>query len=164
MVLISITKNLKKMKTSDFTTTLLVDKAPGETFEVINDVRGWWSEDFEGSTSRLNDIFTVRFGEVFITSKVVEFIPGTKIVWQVTDCNKPWLKNTKEWNGTKMCWEISLHDNKTQIRFTHIGLAPEIECFEVCSNAWGEYLRQSLLPLIATGKGKPTPKKAKTGV
>ena len=144
------------MKTSDYTTTLLVAKTPEEVFNAINDVRAWWSEDMEGLTDKLNDVFTVRFGEVFITSKVTELIPGKKIVWLVTDCNKPWLKNTKEWNGTKMSWEIHEKDNKTQIRLTHLGLVPEIECFDACSNAWGEYLQDSLLKLINTGKGKPT--------
>ena len=144
------------MKIPDFTTTLMVDTNTEVTFNAINNVRGWWSEDFEGSTGKLNDIFTVRFGEVFITSKVVELIPGRKIVWHVLDCNKPWLKNTKEWNDTKMCWEISEKNEKTQVRFTHIGLVPAIECFDVCSNAWGEYLQQSLRNLANTGKGKPT--------
>ena len=144
------------MKIPDFTTTLMVDTNTEVTFNAINNVRGWWSEDFEGSTGKLNDIFTVRFGEVFITSKVVELIPGRKIVWHVLDCNKPWLKNTNEWNDTKMCWEISENNEKTQVRFTHIGLVPAIECFDVCSNAWGEYLQQSLRNLANTGKGKPT--------
>jgi hypothetical protein len=91
----------------------------------------------------------------------VELIPGKKIVWQVLDCNKPWLKNTKEWNGTEMSWDISEKDGKTHIHFTHIGLVPVVECYDVCSNAWGEYLQQSLLPLITKGKGKPTAKKIK---
>jgi len=150
------------MKTSDFTATLLVDPTPEEAFKSINSVSKWWSEDFEGSTAGLNDIFTVRFGEVFITSKVVELVPGRKIVWQVLDCNKPWLKNTKEWNDTKMSWEISVKENKTQIRFTHIGLVSEVECFEVCSKAWSQYLQHSLLGLITTGEGQPTPKENKT--
>ena len=150
------------MKTPDFTTTLPVNHAPGKTFNAINNVMGWWSEDMTGSTVKLHDTFTVRFREVYITSEVVEFIPGKKIVWQVTDCNKPWLKNTKEWNGTKISFEISEADSKTQVHFAHIGLVPEVECFDVCSNAWTEYLQGSLLQLINTGKGKPTPKKANT--
>jgi len=150
------------MKTSDFTATLLVDQTPEEAFKSINNVSKWWSEDMEGSTAKLNDIFTVRFGEVFITSKVVELTPGKKIVWQVLDCNKPWLKNTKEWNDTQMSWEIASTDSKTQIRFTHLGLVSEIECFKVCSKAWSQYLQHSLLGLITTGKGQPTAKENKT--
>ena len=49
-------------------------------------------------------------------------------------------------------------DNKTQIHFTHIGLVPKIECYSDCSNAWSQYIQQSLLSLITTGKGQPDPK------
>ena len=55
--------------------------------------------DFEGSLKKQEDVFTVRFGKVYITMKVTELIPDQKIVWYVTDCNKPWLKNKKEWQS-----------------------------------------------------------------
>jgi len=146
------------METTDFTISLLVEQTPEQALNAINNVPDWWTKDFEGRTEKVNDIFTVRFGEVFITSKVVELIPGKKAVWLVTDCNKPWLKNKKEWVDTKMSWEISEKDNKTELRFTHLGLVPEIECFGVCSNAWTGYLRKSLWSLITTGIGQPDSK------
>jgi hypothetical protein len=63
-----------------------------------------------------------------------------------------------EWTNTKVVFEISTRGNKTEIRFTHEGLVPAYECFDVCSNAWGSYVNGSLRSLIATGKGQPTPK------
>ena len=147
---------MKAITTQDYTTTLLVSQTPEHVFDAINNVAAWWSASFEGSTEKLNDIFTVRFGEVYITSEITELVPAKKIVWHVMDCNKPWLKNTKEWNGTDMIWEISKKGEQTQLHFRHLGLVPEVECYDVCSNAWSEYLQQSLLPLITKGKGKPT--------
>jgi len=41
------------------------------------------------------------------------------------------------------------------LTFTHVGLVPEYECFEVCSDGWGTYVGQSLRALITTGKGMP---------
>ena len=63
--------------------------------------------------------------------------------------------NKAEWVDTKIVFEIVEKENKTQLRFTHLGLVPEYECFEVCVNGWTHYIRQSLFGFITTGKGLP---------
>ncbi len=146
------------MKTQDYTTNIKVNATPQAAFKSINSVTNWSTENLEGSSQKLNDEFTVRFGEVHVsTQKLVEFIPNKKVVWLVTDSNLNFIKDRQEWTNTKISFEIFEKDNKTQIRFTHLGLAPK-ECFDACSNAWSEYVHQSLLRLINTGKGQPTPK------
>jgi hypothetical protein len=50
---------------------------------------------------------------------------------------------------------ISETDGGTETRFTHLGLIPEYECFDVCSDAWGFYVNTSLRSLITTGAGQP---------
>jgi hypothetical protein len=145
------------MKTKDYTTTITVDATPQEVFKNINSVTKWWTKNLKGSTQKLNDEFTVQFGDVHVsTQKLVEVIPDKKVVWLVTDSRLNFIDNKQEWTGSKISFEISELQNKTQIRFTHHGLTPEVECFNDCSNAWGEYIQESLLPLINTGKGKPT--------
>lgn len=37
------------MENSDFNITFLLEQTPAEIFNVINNVRGWWSEELEGS-------------------------------------------------------------------------------------------------------------------
>ena len=44
----------------DFNTTLLVDAAPSEVYDAINNVRGWWSEEIEGDTDKLGAEFNYR--------------------------------------------------------------------------------------------------------
>ncbi len=143
------------MEKQDYTVSITVAATPQQAFEAINDVAGWWTKAFEGDSEKPEDVFTVRFGETYITSSVVELIPFKKITWLVTDCNKHWLKNKKEWNGTRMDWSISDGEDGTTITFTHIGLVPGIECYNGCEGAWNSYIKESLFKLLSEGKGKP---------
>ena len=90
--------------------------------------------------------------------KLIEVIPDKKVVWLVLDNYFKFTKDKSEWKGTKIIFEISQKDNKTQIRFTHLGLVPEYECFDICRDAWTNYIQNSLCSLITTGKGQPNGK------
>jgi hypothetical protein len=35
---------------------------------------------------------------------------------------------------------------------------PGYECYKVCYDAWGNYIKSSLYNFITTGKGQPNPK------
>ena len=67
-------------------------------------------------------------------------------------------KDKTEWTGTKIIFDISQKDGKTQLVFTHKGLVPSYECFEICRDAWTNYIQNSLRNLITTGKGQPNGK------
>ena len=149
------------MATSNFTVTLSVDQTPKEAFRAVNDIQGWWIEEIEGNSKKLDDEFAVRFADIhYSKQKLIEFIPDTKVVWLVTDSELSFLKDKSEWTGTKISFEIAKQNNKTQVRFTHHGLVPDIECYGACSNAWGDYIRNSLFSFITTGKGQPFRKEA----
>lgn len=67
----------------------------------------------------------------------------------------PWVSEQAEWRGTEIRFDLSEAEGGTQVRFTHVGLLQEHECFDVCANAWGGYIGGSLKKLITTGKGSP---------
>jgi hypothetical protein len=151
------------MKNQDYTVAILVDQTPQKTFDAINNVTGWWTENLEGSSQKLGDEFSVSFWDVhYSKQKLIEVIPGEKVVWLVTDSKLTFVKDESEWTGSKIIFDISQQDGKTQVRFTQLGLVPEVECYSGCSNAWGGYITNSLRDLIVTGKGQPTPKEMKT--
>src|SRR6478735_2541934 len=144
------------MKKQDYTVSIIVNADAHKAFKAINSVTKWWTENLEGSSQKLNDEFTVRFDDVHMsTQKLVELIPGKKVVWLVTDSKLNFVKDKQEWTNTKIVFDIAEKDNKTQIRFTHLGLIPDVECYDGCSNAWGQYIQGSLLKLLTDGKGIP---------
>lgn len=144
------------MTTSDFTTTILVDQTPKEVFDAITNVRGWWSEEIEGDTEKLNDEFTYHYEDVHrCKMKLVDVIPNEIVVWRVMDNYFKFTQDKSEWKGNKIIFEIKQKEGKTQLQLTQLGLTPEYECFDICSNAWTHYIRESLFSLITTGRGMP---------
>jgi hypothetical protein len=139
----------------NFTTTFLVSQTPDQVFAAINDVRQWWAGDIEGSTDKMGDEFTYRYEDVhYSKQRITESVPGRKVVWHVTDATIASVSDQREWKGTDVTFEITIKGDKTELRFTHVGLVPELECFEDCSDAWGFFVKSSLRSLITTGKGQ----------
>lgn len=145
------------MDNKDFTTTLLVERTPKEAFDAINNVREWWTQDLQGNSQKLNDEFTVRFfDDVHVsTQKLIEVIPNKKVVWLVTDSKLNFIKDKSEWTNTTISFEISNHDNKTKINFTHFGLVPNVKCYSSCVKGWTYFINGSLFKLLTEGKGTP---------
>ena len=143
------------MKQRDFNCRISANVSPSEAFDKISRVPEWWVTNIEGKTKILHDIFIYHHGQASVTFKIIEVVPDKKIVWLVTDCNIPYLKNIKEWNDTKAIWDISNKDSLTQIDFTHLGLVPDLECYQACERGWSLYIKESFFKFLTTGKGLP---------
>jgi len=144
------------MNARSYTTTIFVDATPERIFNAINDVRGWWSQDIEGITDQTGKEFTFRGKDIHYSKiKVTELVPGQKIEWLVLDNYMNFIEDQSEWKDTRISFEISQDSDRAKVRFTHIGLVPAYECFDVCSNAWAFFIHDSLRNLITTGEGQP---------
>lgn len=147
---------METIQQTDYAIAFEVEKPSNDVYVAINNVPRWWTENFEGSSKKIDDEFVVTFSETFIKLKVVEQRTNFRIVWEVIDCHKHFLKNPKEWVGTKICFDLDNIDyESTRIRFTHVGLVEPLECYDICSDAWGRYLLGSLKNLINKGQGTP---------
>ena len=146
------------MSNKDFTTSIRVNKTPQEVFDAVNNVRGWWSENVAGITDRQGEEFLYRYKDVHICKmRITELVPGTSVVWLVLDNEFNFTQDKNEWKGNNIVFEIEQQGKETQLTFTHHGLVPEYECYNVCFDAWTSYIQGSLKSLIETGQGKPNP-------
>ncbi|MEU5994654.1 SRPBCC domain-containing protein [Spirillospora sp. NPDC047418] len=142
-----------------FATTFAVDRSPQEAFEAITDVRGWWSQGVEGVADRVGGEFDYRFKDVHrCRIRVTELVPGRKVAWLVLDNYFNFTDDQAEWKDTEVVFEITENGGGAEIHFTHVGLVPQYECYDVCANAWAGYIGGSLRNLITTGEGQPNPK------
>ena len=87
------------------------------------------------------------------TQTLTEVIPRKRVVWHVTDSWIGFVDDKSEWDDSDIVFDITAEDGKTAVRLTHVGLTPNVECFDTCSNAWSAYMLKSLRELITTGKG-----------
>jgi hypothetical protein len=137
------------MTNHDFTTTISVDQTPDEAYSAILHVGGWWVGNNEGMCGEIGDEFIHRDEEAhYCKLRVTELVPERKVTWLVLDNYFNFVGDQDEWKGTQITFEIAEAEGRTQVRFAHLGLAPEFECFDVCSNAWGSLINGSLRTLI----------------
>ena len=144
------------MTSQNFTTTFVVDQTPDETFAAVTNVRGWWSGEIEGRTDAQGEEFTYRYEDIHYTKqRISELVPGRKVVWQIVESRLNFTEDPNEWTGTEVVFEVAPKGDQTEVRFSHVGLAPDVECYDQCSSAWLFYINNSLRQLITTGVGAP---------
>ena len=141
---------------SDFATTFTVDRPAAQVFAAVLDARGWWNTTIDGSTMSVGDEFGFEVPGLARTRiRVTSLTPDKRVEWLVTDNAFGFVHDQTEWIGNRIVFEIEPAGEQVKLRFTQHGLVPEYECYDVCSNAWAFFIRESLRSLIETGKGQP---------
>ena len=144
------------MTATNYTRTLLIERAtPVQVFDAVTNPRAWWSEDVLGDPDRLGSVFYYHFKDIHRgTFLVSQLDPGKRVVWHVLQNRFNFTRDPAEWTGTDIVFELAPAEGGTELRFTHIGLHPDEECYAVCNDSWNFYLA-SLHQLITTGSGQP---------
>ena len=83
---------------------------------------------------------------------MTELVPGKRVAWQVLEAMLSFVEDKTEWAGTTITFDIVRKGDMTQVVFTHVGLEPEVECYDTCSDAWTSLIQGSLKQLIETGR------------
>ncbi len=100
-----------------------------------NDISRWWPifsvHEREGNELRF------VMGDMGPLDFTVASDPSTnKVTWSVTQCSV-----LSDWVGTTPTFVIQPNsDGTSQLSFRHVGLSPEVECFEQCQAGWNQYM------------------------
>lgn len=142
------------MNNKSYTITIELARPAVSVFNCLLQVPKWWSKDFEGRCEKLDDEFIIHHsGQHFSRQKLIEVIPGEKLVWAVIASELSWLQgNKQEWTNTNMVFEVAGKGGKTLLHFTHEGLVPAMECYERCKDGWNLVIKQWLYHYIMDGE------------
>ena len=143
------------MTRQDYSASITTNLTANATAERINRVADWWTASFTGASEKVDDAFSVRWGETFVDFAVTGYVPARKIVWRVTDCNLGFVDDKKEWKDTEVVFDISSEGGPTTVTMTHAGLVPNVECYDTCSKGWNFFITESLQQLLTENQGMP---------
>jgi len=119
-------------------------------------LRGWWSQDSDIATDA-GATHHFRFGRTWKDMRIDRLEPGREVRWTCTAAHIAAgnLARRDEWVGTRVVFRL-LPDahGRTLLEFEHIGLAPALQCYDLCSGGWRHYL-DSLQKLVESGRGTP---------
>jgi uncharacterized protein YndB with AHSA1/START domain len=145
------TNNTTAQADQDFTSVKTIAAGPEQVLAALTTpegVAGWWGTT-SGSAGAVGDVLEVGFGTSrLITLGVASLEPG-RIEWFVE--RAPF---TPEWDGTSIVFELAPAGDGTELRFRHVGLTPQFECYEMCQAGWTHYLA-SLVAYAERGVGDP---------
>jgi uncharacterized protein YndB with AHSA1/START domain len=128
------------------------DSSPDDVYAALTTLEGlsgWWARDTTGKPDDAGGVIAFRFVPGGFDMKVVELVPGKKVLWEV-------VEGPAEWVGTQVSFELSLAGDFTIVLFEHRGWAEPVEFMYHCSTKWATYLL-SLKQLVETGAGAPDP-------
>lgn len=142
-----------------FTTKVLIKGSKEDVFKAISQhVQKWWGNT-DSPVSKIGDEFTTSFDKTYWKFKISKYLPFSKIVWNCIDAkhiHSGYNGIEKEWIGTSVNWLLEEKGKEeTLLHFTHNGLVPELNCYEICFPAWERFVIQSLKNFVETGVGMP---------
>ena len=82
---------------SELKFSFAVDQPPTDVFYAVNNVRGWWSEEIDGSADKLGAEFNFHYKDFHrSTQEITELVPGKKVVWHVSDAQLNFVERMRQ--------------------------------------------------------------------
>jgi len=141
--------------TADHVTTVEID-APADAVHraltTVEGLRAWWTT---AVAAEPDGHLRLRWSNSdFLLIRVDRDVAPRELDWSFVAQRDGNLPQPDEWVGTRAAFRLSEAPRGTRLELTHHGLAP-LDCATVCVGGWDRFLRQSLKPLVETGRGAP---------
>jgi uncharacterized protein YndB with AHSA1/START domain len=121
-------------------------------------LRGWWTATCEVGTG-VGARSTFRFGQTHNVMEVESLRPHLEVRWRCLEQHHHapnQLTRTDEWAGTSLIFRLIPESaSSTLLKFEHLGLTPQLECYDICNRGWNHFLATNLKSYAETGKGTP---------
>lgn len=142
-----------------YTQSILIAAAPAAVYDALTTaqgLRGWWSKDCDVD-NRVGGELRFRFGPHYKHMRIEKLEPDSEVRWRCTVAHIDVDRFTRkdEWVGTELVFHLSsAAQGQTRLDFEHVGLMPQLECYDLCKEGW-QYFMLSLQQFVATGRGTP---------
>jgi uncharacterized protein YndB with AHSA1/START domain len=101
----------------------------------LDGLAGWWTPDVTGSPEPGGEL-AFRFGRGPTTMRVEHVDPAGLVVWTCTASD-----SFDDWVGTSLWFDVRPRaGGGSVLAFRHVGLTPELPCFETCRPRWEHHL------------------------
>lgn len=117
---------------------------PQKVYRLVAAGRGfarWWAADVTELPDEKVELRFFKRTTIYRLSPI-RMVPPSEALW-VCDTGK-------EWEGTRLRFQLEPVGSNTQVRFTHAGWAAESDYFFSCNTTWGALMFR----LKAAGEGK----------
>src|SRR5947209_6820396 len=124
-------------KAADFQATLNFTSSPGRLFAALTtpaELSRWWVQ--AAGSGLTGGELTFDFGSGPLLIQVDEATPFQTVRWTTLLCDP-----APDWVGTTIHFGLVPNEQGgTRLHFTHAGLTPQLECYDMCSVGWSEAL------------------------
>ena len=130
---------------ADIRLSVQIDVPPSEVYPFVSSGSGfskWWAEDMTQRSDGAIDLGFFKRAMVY-SVRLVESSAPSQAEWACL--------NGKEWEGTRLLFQLSETKGQTLLRFTHAGWEKDTDYFVSCSASWGALMFR----IKAAAEGRP---------
>ena len=144
---------------TSYTREIIVSNTPSEAYRALTaGFNKWWTTGCN-PISETGDRITFCFGSTSWVMRANRLVPDNYVELECIEAHHvhEGLPSSilKEWEGTKLQWQIKKHGDETKIVFVHEGLVPSLDCYDVCRQGWDYFFVSSLKQYLDTGEASP---------